>query len=104
VEDPSAPRRHAGRQAPPENGSLSDLLWWGGPPTASSSLHHSRERPALAAAMSSPPLPGGEGEGDLDMSLQSIAMLGSSSLHTGGSDRSSSEESLCSPALRRLMW
>jgi hypothetical protein len=37
------------------------------------------------------------------MSLQSTAALGSSPLHTGSGDGSSSEETSRSPALRRLM-
>jgi hypothetical protein len=37
------------------------------------------------------------------MSLQSTAVLGSSPLHTGGGDGSSSEETLRSPALWHLM-
>jgi hypothetical protein len=37
------------------------------------------------------------------MSLQSTVALGSSLLHTSGGDGSSSEETLRSPALRRLM-
>jgi hypothetical protein len=38
------------------------------------------------------------------MSLQSITTLGSSPLHAGGGDESSSEETLRSSALRCLMW
>jgi hypothetical protein len=40
---------------------------------------------------------------DPDMSLQSTAALGSSPLHVGSGDGSSSEEMPRSPAFRRLM-
>jgi hypothetical protein len=55
VEDASAPRRRAGRQAPPESGSLFDLLERCGPLTASSSPHPSHEQSTLATATSLPP-------------------------------------------------
>jgi hypothetical protein len=45
----------------------------------------------------------GEGEGDPDMSLQSIATLDSFLLHTGGGDGSSLKDTLRSPALWRLI-
>jgi hypothetical protein len=54
--------------------------------------------------MRSPPLLGvGEDADDPDMSLLSTAALGSSPLHAGDGDGSSSEETLHFPALRRLM-
>jgi hypothetical protein len=46
---------------------------------------------------------GGERVDDPDMSLQSTAALGSSSLHAGSGDVSSLEETSCSPAFHCLM-